>query len=300
MNKSKTKCLVTGGAGFIGAALVKKLVNFGYEVTVIDNLITGKLNNLNGYLKKIRFLRSSIKNQKEIKKIINNVDYIFHLAALTNVRESFIQPKKYFSNNVESTLCLMELINSRRLKKIIYTASSSCYGDYNGNANEKTNINLLSPYAETKWISEQIISYFSKIKKFNFISLRLFNVYGPKSSSSSSYSGVITKFINLKKKNLPLTIFGDGQQTRSFIHVHDVVDVMIKVIKSKIKKDIFNVGSSKSISINKLAKIFKSKHKFLKEIPGEIKYSSADIRKIKKILKIKPKIDLQEGINNIK
>ena len=176
------------------------------------------------------------------KNIINSVDYIFHLAALTNVRESLIDPEKYFTNNVENTLSLINQINSKKLKKIIYTASSSCYGDFKSKANEKTRINLLSPYAETKWISEQIFFYFSKFKKFDFISLRLFNVYGPK-SSNSNYSGVITKFANLQKKGQPLTIFGDGNQTRSFIHVNDVVEAIIKATKSNLKKDVFNVDT---------------------------------------------------------
>ena len=298
MSKQKIKCLVTGGAGFIGSKLVIKLIELGFSITVVDNLSTGKTSNLKGYSNKIRFIKNNINNAKKLKNIINSVDYIFHLAALTNVRESLINPEKYFTNNVENTLSLIDQINSKKLKKIIYTASSSCYGDFHSKANEKTRINLLSPYAETKWISEQIFFYFSKIKKFDFISLRLFNVYGPK-SSNSNYSGVITKFANLQKKGKPLTIFGNGNQTRSFIHVNDVVEAIIKATKSNLKKDVFNVGYSKSISIKKLAKIFNSKIKFQKAIPGEIQNSDANINKIRKILNFKPKINLQTGIRNL-
>ena len=298
MSKQKIRCLVTGGAGFIGSKLVIKLVKLGYHITVIDNLSTGKINNLKGCLKKIRFINNNIKNEKKLKNIINSVDYIFHLAAFTNVRESLKKPKKYFSNNVENTLHIIDQINSKRLKKIIYTASSSCYGDCNIKANEETKINLLSPYAETKWISEQMLFYFAKIKKFDFISLRLFNVYGPK-SSSSNYSGVITKFINLQKKGRPLSIFGNGSQTRSFIHVDDVVEAIIKAAKSNLKKDVFNVGYSKSISIKKLAKFFNSKIKFQKAIAGEIRNSDANINKIRKILNFEPRINLQSGIRSL-
>ena len=298
MSKKKIKCLVTGGAGFIGSKLVIKLIELGFSITVVDNLSTGKTSNLKGYLKKIRFIKNNINNDKKLKDIINSVDYIFHLAALTNVRESVIDPEKYFTNNVENTLSLINQINSKKLKKIIYTASSSCYGNFQSKANEKTRINLLSPYAETKWISEQIFFYFSQIKKFDFISLRLFNVYGPK-SSNSNYSGVITKFANLQKKGKPLTIFGNGNQTRSFIHVNDVVDAIIKATKSNLKKDVFNVGYSKSISIKKLAKFFNSKIKFQKAIPGEIQNSDANINKIRKILNFKPRINLQTGIRGL-
>ncbi len=293
----KMKTLVIGGAGFIGSHLVEELVKLKFDVVVLDNLSTGNINNLKLVKKKISFIKQDIRINKNLKEILFDVDCIFHLAALSKVSESFQYPKKYYNNNVIGTKNILNSINKKKLKKIIFTASASCYGNPKKiPTSENAKIQTLSPYAYSKWISEKMIMKCANKNKFNAISLRLFNVYGSRSKASSSYSSVISIFLKRKKNRQKLTITGDGKQTRSFIHVKDVVNALIKSITLVKKNTIFNVGNSKSISINEIAKVFKSKKKYVAARYGEPKHSSANINKIKTKIGWKPKISIKKGI----
>ncbi len=292
------KALVTGGAGFIGSHLVEKLAKKKYEVTVLDNLSTGNLKNLKKVRDKIKFVKCDISKKKNFFRIFKGNDYIFHLAGLSQTTESIKKPKKYYKTNVDGTLNILNTVQHIKIKKFIYAASASCYGNpKNIPTSENSKINNLTPYAFTKWKAEQLVINKSKKQNFPAISLRLFNVYGPRSLATSSYSSVISIFLKLKKKNKPLTIFGNGTQTRDFIHVSDVADIMIKAAESNIYNGTYNVGSQISVSINKIAKIFKSKiKKYLPPRKGEPTHSKANITKIKKKLKWKPKISINKGI----
>jgi len=290
--------LVTGGAGFIGSHLVEELVSRKYKVIVLDNLSTGSLQNLKSVKNKIKFIKSNLSKKKNLKKIFKGVDYIFHLAGLSQASDSIKKPKTYYKNNVTGTINILNSIRNLKIKKFIYSASASCYGNPKEiPTNEKAEIQTLSPYASTKWIAENMIMRLAKTQKFPAISLRFFNVYGPRSRVTSPYSAVINIFAKQKLANKALTVTGDGLQTRSFIYVSDVVEAMIKAAKSKIFNEIFNVGSQKSIKINEIAKIFKGKKTYIPKRIGDPKHSSANIKKIMKLLNWKPKVSIKEGIN---
>ena len=292
------KAIVTGGAGFIGSHLANELVRKGYKVTVIDNLSTGSLNNLKYIKNKIKFINCDLSKIKNFKDLFKNVDYIFHLAALSKTNESIKYPKKYYEANVMGTLNILNSIKNIKIKKFIYSASASCYGNSKEiPTSEKAKIELLSPYALTKWTAEQIIMQWASLYKLPVLSLRLFNVYGSRSKATSSYSPVISTFAKQYLEKKSLTVVGKGTQTRSFVYVSDVISAMFLAAKSKISNDIFNVGGKSSVQINNLAKLFGAKKTNIRERPGEPVKSSADIRKIKKVLNWEPKISIKQGIN---
>tara|TARA_Y100001970_G_C14237387_1_gene862679 strand:+ start:266 stop:1180 length:915 start_codon:yes stop_codon:yes gene_type:complete len=294
--KKNTKTLVTGGSGFIGSHLVEELVRKKHQVTVVDNLSSGHIKNLKSVKKKIKFINCDISKIK-LKKLLTDFDYVFHLAGLSKVVESFNKPKKYYKTNVLGTLNLLNSIKKSKIKKFVYAASASCYGrPKNIPTSERDHIKLLSPYAQTKWRAEKIIMRRARKNKLPAISLRLFNVYGPRSAATSSYSSVISIFYKKKKKNKPLTIVGDGLQSRDFVYVTDVVDAMVRAAQSNLSNQIFNVGTQKKVNINKIANIFLCKKIYIPKRKGEIEHSLANINKIKRMLKWNPKIKIADGI----
>lgn len=289
--------VITGGAGFIGSHLVDFLVKKKYRVTVIDNLSTGKRENLKNSIKKIKFIKEDISNTKRIISYFKKADYVFHLAALADIVPSIQKPREYFRSNVEGTLSVLECCKKYKVKKLIYAASASCYGlPKNFPTNEKQNINPMYPYALTKWLGEELILHWTKIYKIKANSLRLFNVYGPRSRSNSNYGAVFGVFLAQKLSNKPFTIVGDGKQTRDFTFVTDVVSALYKASKSKICGEIFNVGSETEVSINQIVKLLKGKKTNIPKRPGEPDRSLADIKKIKRVLDWSPKISINQGI----
>ena len=295
------KSVITGGAGFIGSNLTDHLVRIGHKVVVLDNFVSGKKSNLSHHKKKdVKIIKDDISNSKNLEKYFKGADYIFHLAALAEVIPSIKNPKKYFKNNVIGTLKVVEAAKKVNIKKLIYAASSSCYGNPKKfPTSEKDKINLNNPYAATKFIGEEIIMKYADMFKMPNISFRFFNVYGPRLNVSGQYSAVIGNFLSQKKNNIPLTIVGNGKQTRDFIHVDDLVSAFIKVIKSRYVKKIYNIGSGKRTSINTIASIFNGKKKFIPIRPGEPKDSLANISKLKKDINWKPKISIESGIKQL-
>ena len=293
--------IITGGAGFIGSNLAEHLVNIGHKVVVLDNFVSGNKSNLSHLKKKnLKIIKIDISNSKNLNKYFKGTDYIFHLAALAQIIPSIKYPKKYFKNNVIGTIKVLEAAKKVKIKKFIYAASSSCYGvPKNIPTSENDEIDLRNPYAVTKFVGEEIVMKYASIFKMPNISFRFFNVYGPRLNISGQYSAVIGNFLSQTKKNKKLTIVGDGKQTRDFIHVDDLANAFIKVIKSKKVNKIYNLGSGKKTSINLIAKIFGGKKKFIPIRPGEPKNSLANISKIKKEIKWKPKISIEEGIKKL-
>ena len=292
--------IITGGAGFVGSNLVDRLVSIGHKVIVLDNFVSGKKSNLSHHRKKdVKIIKVDI-SDKNLDKYFKKADYIFHLAALAQIIPSFKDPNKYFKNNVIGTLNVLKSAKKVKIKKLIYAASSSCYGaPKKFPTSEKDKIDLKHPYAATKFIGEELVMrYASKFKMPN-ISFRFFNVYGPRLNVSGQYSAVIGNFLSQTKTRKPLTVVGDGKQTRDFIHVDDLINAFIKVIKSKSVNKIYNLGSGKRTSINTIAKIFGGKKKFIPIRPGEPKNSVANIKKIKKEINWKPKISIEQGIKKL-
>ena len=295
------KCLVTGGAGFIGSNLVDQLVLKKHKVIVLDNFSTGRLSNLSRHKKKnVRIVKIDISSNKNLDKYFKGVKYVFHLAGLADIIPSIKNPDKYFKSNVVGTLNVVQAAKKANIKKLIYAASASCYGIPNKfPIKENAKINLKYPYAFTKWQAEELIMHWAKVYNFPAISFRFFNAYGPRSRTSGAYGAVFGVFLAQKLANKPLTIVGNGNQTRDFIHVNDLVNGIIKAALSKKVGKIYNIGGGQEIKVNKIANLIGGKKIHIPKRPGEPNRSLADITKIKKDLDWKPKIKIEDGVKNL-
>lgn len=292
--------IIVGGAGFIGSHIVEKLIKQKKKVVVIDNLSTGRIENIKHLLKKITFIKSDISKRGKWEKVIKKNSILIHLAALADIVPSIEEPEQYFKSNVIGTFNLLQACKSKKILKFIYAASSSCYGipkKYPTPENAK--INSQYPYALTKKIGEDLVMHWSKVFGISAISLRLFNVYGTRSRTSGTYGAMFGVFLAQKINQKPFTIVGDGKQTRDFTYVDDVVNAFLKASRSNIKNNIFNVGSGKTVSVNEIIKILKGKKIYIPERPGEPRCTFADISKIKKHLMWTPQIDIREGIKKL-
>ena len=292
------KSLVTGGAGFIGSNLVEKLVKLGHQVIVFDNMSTGRLSNLNQIKNKIEFVEIDITNSKKsIDNYFNDVDWVFHLAGLADIVPSIKSPDSYFQVNVKGTLNILEASKKAKIKKLIYAASASCYGiPENYPTDEKSKIDPQYPYALTKLLGEQLVLHWAKVYHMPSVSLRFFNAYGPKSRTTGAYGAVFGVFLAQKLAKKPLTVVGDGKQTRDFIHIFDLVDIVVKAAESGKPGEIYNVGSGQETSINTVVDIIGGNKIKIPKRPGEPDRSLADISKIKSHFNWHPKIAIDEGI----
>jgi len=300
----KNKCIIiTGGAGFIGSNLVRALEKYN-TVKVIDNLSTGYLKNIKDLINntKIEFIKGNITNLNFLQKTFKDVDYVFHLAAIPSVPRSIINPIKSNHANINGTLNVLIAAKDNNVKKVIYSSSSSVYGD-TPTLPKKEDMKPcpLSPYAVGKLTSEYYCQVFTEVYYLPTICLRYFNVYGPHQDKKSEYAAVIPKFITSVLNNNSPVIFGDGKQTRDFTFVKDAVNANILAAKSK-ETGVFNIAYGKRISINKLAKSIMNiigkqiKPKYTTPRSGDIRHSLADISKAKRKLEYIPKIEIKEGL----
>ena len=222
------------------------------------------------------------------------------MAARADIVPSIEKPKKYFEANVIGTFNILQECRNKNIKKFIYIASSSSYGiPKKYPTNEKSLIDCKYPYALTKYLGEELVMHWGKIYNLPVISLRCFNIYGTRSRTSGTYGAVIGVFLGQKINKKPFTIVGDGNQKRDFTYVSDVVDAIIKSARSKIENKIFNIGSGKTVSVNYLIKLIGGKKIYIPKRPGEPNITFADINKIKKIIKWKPKISIEEGMKKV-
>jgi len=300
-----TKICVTGGAGFIGSHLAEKLLNLGHNVIVIDNLKTGKRENIEKFLKnkKFEFVKGSILDDKKLDKVMKDVDFVFHEAAKIDIGESVKNPINIYNTNALGTLNVLNFSVKNEIKKIIFASSCAVYGDKKIPVKESTPTNPQNPYAISKIVAESLIKDFHENYGIETVILRYFNIYGPKQSIEMKYAGVIPTFITRALKNKNLLIYGDGKQTRDFTFVKDVVDANILAMKNKkVNEKIFNIGFGKDVSINELAekiiKLTNSDSKIIhkKSRIFDIKHSKANISLAKKLLRYKPKYDIKWGL----
>jgi len=296
------KVIVTGGAGFIGSHLVERLVREGHRVLVLDNLATGRMKNLETLRKEKNFvfIKADITEADGIRRHFKGVDWVFHLAALADIVPSIVEPYKYHRANVDGTLCVLEAARQNRVKRFIYTASSSCYGiPKKYPTSETAPLCPQYPYALTKYLGEYYALFWCRLYRLPVLSLRLFNVYGERARSSGTYGAVMGVFIAQKLANRPFTVVGCGTQKRDFIYVSDVVDAFIKAARNHIRNEVFNVGSGNPQTINKLVSLLGGKKIRVPKRPGEPDCTWADISKIKRCLAWEPKISFEKGIKKV-
>ena len=293
------KAIVTGGAGFIGSHMVDLLVKNNFDVTVIDNLANGRLDNIEHHKGKIKFIQADIGDYGvEIDEYFKDVNYVFHYAALADIVPSINNPLKYHKANVDGTIRVLEASKkSKTLKKFVYAASSSCYGipDIYPTP-ESSPIKPEYPYAHTKTVGEQYVMHWGEVYNIPVISMRFFNVYGPRHRTSGTYGAVFGVFLAQLLNNKPLTIVGNGEQTRDFTFVTDVVEACFKASQSNITGEIFNVGSGDTYSINYLVDLLGGQKVYIPKRPGEPDCTFADISKIKAMLGWEPKVSFPEGV----
>lgn len=297
------KYLVTGGAGFIGSHIVRELVRRGHKVKVIDNLSTGKIENLQDVINKIKFIKGDICNLKLLEKEFKGIDFILHQAASCSVPDSIKFPKIYHKNNIDGTLNLLQAAVKNKIKKIVFASTSAIYGESDRFPSKEHYLpKLISPYALSKLAGEYYCQIFAKHYNLSVICLRYFNVFGPNQASSKEYTLIIPKFIDCFLKDLKPPIFGDGQQSRDYIYVDNVVNANILAANSRLKYGVFNVGTGKDYSVlqivKHLNKIFNKKIKpnFLPPRPGDVLRTQAEISKIVQCFGFKIKIDFETGL----
>jgi len=290
------KLVVTGGAGFIGSNLVDELVKLGHQVLIIDNLSTGKKKFINP---KAKFYKKDIRDYKSIEPLFKGVDCIFHLAAQPRIQPSIVNPAESFANNVLGTFNVLLAARDSKVKKFIYSASSSAYGDQKSMPLKEEMIpNPKNPYALFKYNGEEMCGLFHKLYGLPTVCLRYFNVYGERQSDKGAYCTVIGIFLRQKKANHPLTIVGNGSQRRDFTYVGDIVRANILAMKSKKAiGHLINIGSGQNHSVNEVAKMVDPKHVFIPPRPGETQVTLADISKAKHILGWKPKVTLNSWLS---
>lgn len=248
------KCLVTGGAGFVGSNLVDELIKRGDEVIVLDNLSTGKRENINP---KAKFYEVDLRNMDEIKHLFDGVDYVFHEAALARVQPSIEDPITYNDHNVNSVLNVLVAAKDAGVKKVVYAASSSAYGDHEEMPlTEDMPAIPISPYGLQKYIGEEYCRLFSYVYKLPTVCLRYFNVFGPNMVMEGAYASVVAIFGSLRKNNQPLTIVGDGKQLRTYTFVKDIVQANLLAAESNISDGrAINTGQSNEYSVNQIAEM---------------------------------------------
>jgi len=304
-----SKALVTGGAGFIGSHLVDELLSKDIEVVVLDDLSEGKIENIKQHIgkKDFKFVKGDIRDYHLVKKLVTNVDAVFHLAALISVSESIKNPNLTDDVNVDGTLNLLKACSDSDVKRFVYASSCAVYGEVASlPIKEDFPLKPISPYAASKVAAENYARVFQKVFGLETICLRFFNVYGPR-QTYSDYSGVITQFMNRAAKNRNLVIFGDGQQTRDFVHVQDVVQAnMLALRANQIRGETLNIGTGIATTINQLADILKevtnkTALKVAHSTPrkGEIKHSAADISKAKMKLRYNLQVSLKNGLKDL-
>lgn len=296
------KTVVTGGAGFIGSHLVERLLNDGHHVTILDNLSNGRVQNLATVKDhpNLAFHQVDIADHEVVLPFFEGVDWVFHLAALADIVPSIQTPLLYHHSNVSGTVSVLEASRKHDVKRFLYTASSSCYGIPDRYpTNETADIRPMYPYALTKYLGEQYALHWGNTYNLPVVSLRLFNVYGPRSRTAGTYGAVFGVFLAQKLANKPFTVVGDGTQTRDFTFVTDVVDAFVTATESEIRQVILNVGSKSHYSINHLVELLGGEVEYIPKRPGEPDHTFADTTKIEELLNWHPRVSFENGVRTM-
>jgi UDP-glucose 4-epimerase len=312
MTRRYSKILVSGGAGFIGSHIVDRLISEDIEVTVIDNLHTGYLKNIkrNRRRKELHFVRGDVRDFNLVRSAVKDIDAVFHEAAFVDVALSVENPVLTNEVNVDGTLNILKASLDLGVKRFIHASSAAVYGStLRSQKREDDPLNPTSPYGVSKLTAENYARLFNHLYGMETVSLRYFNVYGPRQSFNicSAYGGVIALCVNRLLRNTPPIIYGDGEQTRDFVYVQDIVEANMLALNTKdAVGETFNLGSGTSTSINKIAELLKglTNKENLRNIysdprPGDIRHGYADISKARKLLGYNPKFSIKEGLTEL-
>lgn len=296
------KALITGGCGFIGSHLAELLLQQDHDVIILDNLACGREANIASFAShsRLQLVKVDICNRGAMRDSFDGVDWVFHLAGLADIVPSIEQPDSYFQTNVVGTLNVLQCAREAGVKRFLYAASSSSYGIPDTYPTPETaQIDPLYPYALTKFMGEELVLHWAKTYQLPTVSLRLFNVYGPRSRTSGAYGAVFGVFLAQKLSGKPFTVVGDGQQTRDFTYVTDVANAFIQAAKSDIVGEAMNVGSGNHYSVNRLVELLGGPVTYIPKRPGEPDCTFADTQKIKKLLGWSPATRFEDGVQNM-
>ncbi|HEY2543293.1 MAG TPA: SDR family oxidoreductase [Gaiellaceae bacterium] len=297
-------CVVTGGAGFIGSHLVERLLGDGHHVAVIDDFSTGRPENLascQGH-PSLAVHKVDVTDAAEVARRIEGADWVFHLAALADIVPSIQRPIDYHRSNVDGTVSVLEASRAAGVTRFVYAASSSCYGIPDRYPTpEDAELRPEYPYALTKAVGEQYVLHWAKIYGLPAMSLRFFNVYGPRARTSGTYGAVFGVFLAQKLAGRPFTVVGDGEQTRDFTYVTDVVDACVCAAESDVSGVVFNVGSGRATSVNRIVELLGNDAGVvnLPRRPGEPDCTLADTSRIRGELGWEPRVTVEQGVANL-
>jgi len=296
------KTLVTGGCGFIGSHLAEQLLSQGHDVVILDNLSCGRLANISSFENhpKLRMVTADIVKREQIVEAFIGIDWVFHLAGIADIVPSIEQPEAYFENNVLSTLNVLQCARDAGVKRLVYEASSSSYGIPGQYPTPETSpIQPQYPYALTKYMGEELVLHWAQVYKLPAMSLRLFNVYGPRSRTTGAYGAVFGVFLAQKLNGRPYTVVGDGEQTRDFTYVTDVANAFVHAAQSQVSGEAINVGSGNHYSVNYLVSLLGGEKVHIPKRPGEPECTFADTAKIRRLLNWAPQVSFEQGVRNM-
>jgi nucleoside-diphosphate-sugar epimerase len=298
------KYLITGGAGFIGSNICKKLVSDGCFVRIVDNLLTGKMSNLKDFIDKIEFIEADMGDEEVARTAMKGIDVVVHQGALASVPRSVDDPAATHKHCVDATFTLLLAARDAGIKRFVYASSSSVYGDTP--TLPKVEMMLpqpLSPYAVGKLVGEYYCSVFYKVFDLETISLRYFNVFGPHQDPTSQYAAAIPAFVTAILKDTPPTVFGDGLQSRDFTYIDNVVEANLLAARAEhTAGDVVNIACAQAVTVNETIEIINAAvGKNIKPIykdsrPGDVKHSLADISKAEKLIGFRPKVPFKQGL----
>ncbi|MFC1664785.1 SDR family oxidoreductase [Pseudomonadota bacterium] len=296
------KSIVTGGAGFIGSHLVDALIDLGHDVLVLDNYSTGRPENL-AHLKNHEHLEirnCDIAQPGPWQQAFKGADWVFHLAARADIVPSIQDPTAYFEANVQGTFNVLEACRRETVSRFVFAASSSCYGIPDLYPTPETaQMRAQYPYALTKYMAEELVLHWAQVYSFPAVSLRFFNVYGPRSRTSGTYGAVFGVFLAQKLAGKPFTVVGDGEQTRDFTYVTDVVGAIIRAAQSDHCGKTYNVGSGTSVSVNRIVNLLGGEKVHIPKRPGEPDCTFADITRIRTELDWSPTVAIEVGVKEL-
>jgi UDP-glucose 4-epimerase len=293
------RAIVTGGAGFIGSHLVERLLADGEDVIALDNLAVGRQKNLSKALETGRctFARVDIRDRDALIAHFDGADTVYHLAALADIVPSIEKPREYFTTNVDGTFNVVEAARAGGIKRLVYAASSSCYGipDIYPTP-EDAHIRPQYPYALTKYLGERIALHWGSVYGIPTVSLRFFNVFGPRARTSGTYGAVFGVFLAQKLAGKPFTVVGDGEQTRDFTFVTDIVDGVVAAAKSGLRDEVLNLGSGGTYSVNQLCRLLGGSIQHIPKRPGEPACTFADTSKVQNLLGWRAQTSFEDGV----